>query len=266
MVKNHIKRINAPKRWDVLRKSYTFISRPNPGRDFTLCIALNVVLKELLDKTRTTKESKYLIKNQGVLVNGKIVHDEKSPVGFLDVVSFPALGENYRLLVNEKNKLFLLKIKGDEVNLKLSKVWNKKNLSKDTVQLNCSDGRNFLLKANDPVLKEINTNDSVLYTISDQKITQVIKLEKGAVVYLYKGKHIGNLVTVDDFRGGNIIFKLDHETFETKKVYAFAVGREKPAISINEKMILNDNSVKDTKDTKGAKETKDAKEIKASKA
>jgi small subunit ribosomal protein S4e len=234
MVKDHIKRVNAPKRWAVLRKNHTFITRPNAGRDFSLCISLNTVLKEMLGKTKTTKESKYLLKNKEVLVNGKPVFDDKFPVGFLDVVTFPSLGENFRLLVNNKNKLFFLKIKDDEAKLKLSKVCGKKNLSKSLVQLNCSDGRNFLLKANDALFKEINTNDSVLYSILDQKIMQVIKLEKGAVVYLYKGKHIGNLVSVEDFKGGNIIFKLDHETFETKKTYAFVVGKDKPAISVNQ--------------------------------
>jgi small subunit ribosomal protein S4e len=247
MVKDHIKRINAPKRWDILRKDHTFITRPNAGRDFSLCIALNPILKELLNKTQTTKESKYLIKNKGVLVNGKPVYDEKYPVGFFDVVSFPTTGENYRLLVNEKNKLFLLKIKDDEAKLKLSKVWDKKNLPKGAVQINCSDGRNFVMKSNEPLLKEISINDSILYTIPDHKIKQVIKLEKGTIVYLYKGKHIGNIVTVDDFKKENIIFKLDNETFETKKVYAFAAGKEKPLISLNEKKSFSEKPSKETK-------------------
>jgi small subunit ribosomal protein S4e len=237
MVKDHIKRINAPKRWDVLRKSNTFISRPNAGRDFSLCLSLNTVLKELLGKTKTTKESKYLIKNKGVMVNGKIVYDEKYPVGFFDIVSFPASGESFRLIVNEENVLFLLKTRGEDAQLKLSKVLDKKTLSKDTVQLNCSDGRNFLFKASDASLKGISINDSLLYSIADRKIKQHIKLEKGAVVYLYKGKHTGNVVTVDDFKGANIIFKMGKEVFETKRAYAFVIGKEKPVITVSERMI-----------------------------
>ena len=149
MVKNHIKRIDAPRRWDILRKSSKFITRLNPGRDMSLSISLNTVLKELLNKTKTTKESKHLIKNKEVLVNGKGYHDEKFPVGFLDVVSFPSLKEHYRLLVNEKNKLFILKIGEEEAKAKLSKVMNKTQLSKDKFQINCSDGRNFMFKSND---------------------------------------------------------------------------------------------------------------------
>jgi len=233
MVKDHIKRISAPRRWAVLRKGYTFISRPNAGRDFSLCISLNTALKEMLNKTRTTKESKYLIKNKGVLVNGKNVYDEKFPVGFLDVISFPALGEHFRLLVNDENKLFLLKIREDEAKLKLSKVMNKKSLSKEEMQVNFTDGRNIVFKSKDQLLKDLNINESILYTIPDQKIKQILKMEKGALVYLYKGKHTGKVVEVDDFKGSNIIFKLNNEIFETKKAYAFVVGKGKPEISVS---------------------------------
>ena len=235
MTKNHMKRINAPRRWDVLRKKYKFITRPNPGRDFSLSVSLNTVLKELLNKVKTTKEAKYLIKKQGVLVNAVRRYDEKFPVGFLDVVSFPSLKEHYRLIVNKKSKLFLLKISEEEAKVKLSKVMNKKQLSKEAVQINCSDGRNFILKKEDSNLKQIKTNDSLLYTIPEQKIKQVIKLEKGALVFLYKGRHAGNLVVVDDFDRDNIVFKIGEVVFETKKAYAFVVGKDKPVITLNQR-------------------------------
>jgi ribosomal protein S4E len=110
------------------------------------------------------------------------------------------------------------------------------------------------MKSNEPLLKEISINDSILYTIPDHKIKQVIKLEKGTIVYLYKGKHTGNVVTVDDFKKENIIFKLDNETFETKKVYAFAVGKDKPAISLDEKTSFSEKLSKETKtETKTSK-------------
>jgi len=235
MTKNHMKRINAPKRWDVLRKKHKFITRPNPGRDFSLSISLNTVLKDLLKKARTSKESKYLIRKQGVFVNAIRRYDEKFPVGFLDVIGFPSLKEHYRLLVNKKSKLFLLKISDEEAKVKLSKVMNKKQLSKDEIQINCSDGRNFILKKEDPYLKQIKTNDSLLYTIPDQKLKQVIKLEKRALVFLYKGRHAGNVVVVADFDRDNIVFKIGDDVFETKKAYAFVIGKDKPVITIEAK-------------------------------
>nr|MCK4930221.1 30S ribosomal protein S4e [Nanoarchaeota archaeon] len=61
---------------------------------------------------------------------------------------------------------------------------------------------------------------------------QVFKLEKGALVYLYKGKHAGQLVVIDDFKGNNIVFKINKDVFETKKAYAFVVGKDRPVISL----------------------------------
>ena len=235
MVKNHIKRIGAPRRWDIYRKKYAFISRPNPGRDLTLSISLNTVLKELLKKTKTTKESKHLIKSQGILINGKRYYDEKFPVGFLDVITFPLIKEHYRLLISVKSKIFMVKISEEEAKLKLSKVFSKNQLSKEVTQINCSDGRNFLLKKGDPYLRQVNTNDCLLYSLPDQKIKQVLKLDKGSLVYLYKGKHTGDVVVVDEFDRDNIVFKIGKDVFETKKAYAFVVGKDKPVITVARK-------------------------------
>ncbi|MBW2991153.1 hypothetical protein KY348_05625 [Candidatus Woesearchaeota archaeon] len=235
MVKNHIKRINAPRNWNIFRKRHAFITRPNPGRDLSLSVSLNTVLKELLNKTKTTKESKHLIKKQGVFVNGKRRYDYKFPVGFLDIVSFPGIKEHYRLMVNEKNKLFMLEISDEESKLKLSKILNKKQLQKGRTQINFTDGRNITVGKDSEILKQARTNDCVLYTVPGQKAKQVLKLEKGALVYLYKGKHTGLLVVVDEFDRDNIVFKLGKDIFETKKAYAFVVGKEKPVITLGKK-------------------------------
>ena len=232
MVKNHIKRINAPKRWDILRKEKTFITRPNPGRNLALAVSLNTALKEMIGKTKTTKESKYLIRYKQALVNGVRRYDDKFPIGFLDVLSLPEEGENYRLIVSGQNTLAFLKITPDDAKLKVSKVANKTSLPSGKFQVNCTDGRNFIMEKKD--VDGISTNDAVVYTIPDQKVKEVLKLEKGNLVYLYKGKHIGQVVKVEDFKESNIIFKIGNESFETKRSYAFPGGKDKPVIAITE--------------------------------
>jgi small subunit ribosomal protein S4e len=234
MVKNHIKRINAPKKWDMLRKEHTFISRPNPGRNLDLAISLNTALKEMLGKTKTTKESKYLIKYKGVLVNGVRRYDEKFPVGFLDVLSIPAEETHYRLLVSDHNTLVFQKIGAAESKLKLSKITGKHALPGGRMQLNCSDGTNFLAEKNSGSAG-FETNDSIVYALPEQTIKEIIKLEKGCLVFLYQGKHIGQTVRVDDFKGSSLLFKSGNESYETKRAYALAIGKEKPAITITTK-------------------------------
>jgi small subunit ribosomal protein S4e len=230
MVKNHIKRINAPKRWDILRKEHKFISRPNPGRTLELSISLNTALKEMVGITQTTKESKYLIKSRGAFVNGVRRYDEKFPVGFLDVLSIPETDENYRLLVNDHNKLALHKITDAESKMSISIISDKHPLSAGSMQINCTDGRNFLMSKKEA--ESVATNDSLVYALPDQKVKEVLKLEKGCLVFLYKGKHIGRVVKVEDFKGSSIIFKSGNESFETKKSYAVVVGKDNPAIAI----------------------------------
>jgi small subunit ribosomal protein S4e len=242
MVKNHIKRINAPKRWDILRKEHKFISKPNPGRNLDLAISLNTALKEMLSKTNTTKESKYLIKHKGVLVNGVRRYDEKFPVGFLDVLTLPELSEHYRLVVDDQGKLTFLKITEAESKIKISKVAGKALQKEGKIQLNCTDGRNFIVDQKDA--EKISTNDTVVYTLPEQKMKETIKLEKGCLVFLYKGKHIGRVVKSLDFRGSTMIFKADDETLETKKSYAFAVGKDKQEITLTHQM--KENNQKET--------------------
>ncbi len=241
MVKNHIKRINTPKTWNVLRKKHKFISRPNPGRNISLSISLNTALKEMLNKTETTKESKYLIKNKKVMVNGTARFDEKFSVGFMDIVSFPEIKEYYRLVVNKKNKLVFIEINETESKVKLSKIGDKKNISKEIFQLNCSDGRNFLLKSNDKLLGEAGTDDSIVYSVPEQKPMQIIKLEKNSMVFLYKGKHTGFLVKVDEVQGNKILFKKEDKIYETKKSYALVVGKDKSIFLIQQQEDNNKN-------------------------
>jgi small subunit ribosomal protein S4e len=230
MAKNHLKRINAPKRWDVLRKNFKFISRPNPGRRLELAVSLNTALKEMLGKSGTTKESKYLLRRVGVLVNNVRRYDEKFPVGFMDVVSLPSLGEHYRLTVNMKNKLCFAKVPEAEYSLKISKASKKSHIRGGKLQVFCTDGRTFLTGEREAT--GISTNDTILYKVPGQESKEVYKLEKGAVVFLYRGKHIGRVVKITDFNKSNIMFEIDGHAFETKKTYAFAIGKENPSVTV----------------------------------
>jgi small subunit ribosomal protein S4e len=232
MVKNHIKRINAPKRWDILRKDNKFITKPNPGRKLDMAVSINTALKEMLTVSSSTKETKYLIKHKGIMVNGVRRYDDKFPVGLFDVLSI-AGQQHYRLIVNSQNKLEFVHITEAESKLKISKVENKRMIAGGKIQVTCTDGRTFLFdKAG---ADKIMINDTVEYAVPGQEVKNTFNLNKGALVLLYKGKHIGNIVKVNDFKGSNITFDLDGETLETKKSYAFVVGKDKAVVTVTER-------------------------------
>ena len=79
---------------------------------------------------------------------------------------------------------------------------------------------------------EYKTGDTLLYDLKSKKISQHIKLEKGAQILLIGGKHVGKIGTLEEVQGRKIIFKVDKDQFETLRKYAFVIGKDKPEIKI----------------------------------
>lgn len=230
MGKKHMKRLVAPKTWRIERKKTKFITRPNPGaHSYALGMPLNLIFKDVLNHCKTSKEVKDVLKDKEILVDGIRRKEVRFIIGFMDVLSIPVLKEEYRMLLDKKGKLNLIKIKKNEADLKISKIKGKKVLGKNKIQLNLSDGKNLLVKEN-----KYRVSDSLLLKIPEQTIKEIIKLEKGAIVILTGGKHIGLVGEVEEIKDKVIIIKIENELLETKKDYAFAVGNKKAAISLSE--------------------------------
>ena len=164
-----------------------------------------------------------------MLVDGKRRYDIKFMIGLMDVLAIPKLKENYRMLINTKNRLYLRQIDEKEASFKPCKLVNKIMLGKDKMQLHLSDGRNILVKKND-----YKTGDTLVLELPSQKILDHIKLEKGCTILLYKGKHVGLIGQVDEVKGSTIHFTANKGKYETNKSYAFVIGKEKPLIKIKE--------------------------------
>jgi len=62
MTKNHLKRLNTPKTWKILRKEEKFVTRPNSGaHKQELGMSINTFFKTVLKRTITTKDTKTCI-------------------------------------------------------------------------------------------------------------------------------------------------------------------------------------------------------------
>jgi small subunit ribosomal protein S4e len=226
MTKNHLKRLNTPKTWRIMRKKQKFITRPNPGAHRKdLGMSINTILKTILKKTRTTKETKHILHNRQIMVDGKIRHDQKYQAGFMDVVTVGK--EHYRITIDDRNNITAIPIDKKEAELKLTKIKDKKIVGKNKIQLTTRDGRSIITNKGD-----YKTGDSLLITVPKQEIKEHLKLEKDALVYLYKGRHIGILGTIEKIAGTTIVVKAEKKTLETKKAYALVVGKTKPVIKI----------------------------------
>jgi len=227
MAKRHLKRINAPKTWKIQRRGIKFITKSNPGGvSKNLTFPISNVIKYELKLANSIKEVKHLILTEDILVNGKKIKDYRYPVCFTDVVSFPKLGTNYRLVIDTNGILQIMPISKEESELKIIKIVGK-NFVKGKMQLNLMDGRNIFFEK-----QHYKVNDSLLITLPGQLVKEHMAFEKGALVLLYQGKHIGKVGKIDDIKKDSIILKTTDGTFETSRKYALVIGRDHPVLKM----------------------------------
>ncbi len=221
----HLKRLTAPSSWSLKKKATTFIATPMPGpHKKRTSLTLNMVLKEMLKLAKTTREVKRILHEGKILVDNKVRREYRFPVGVMDTITIPSLNASYIILYTEKGKFMLKKLSTNSQE-KICKITGKHTLPKKRVQVNLYDGNNILVDKD-----TYKTGDSVI--LSKGKINRHLKLEKGAMVYLIGGKHIGKtgkLLEIKKFKGienDRIIMQTKEGKIETLKDYAFVIEKE----------------------------------------
>lgn len=228
-MKRHLKTINAPKTWKVQRRKMKFITRPNPGgMDKALTMSISSILKYSLGLAKSTKEAKHIIEIGEIFVNGRKINDYRYPVCFTDIITIPKTNECYRLIIGTDGILKVRPISKEESTLKIVKIIGKSHV-KGKIQLNLMDGRNILFEKH-----HYKINDSLLITIPELIVKEHLGFEKGALVLLYRGNHIGKIGTLEDVNGNTIKIKTGQDIYETSKDYALILGRDRPAIKMTE--------------------------------
>lgn len=229
MTKKHLKRLNAPKTWDIERKKNKYIRRPNPGAHcFNNGLPLSVVLRDILGVANTEREIRNVLNKSEIFIDCLRRKDPKFIVGLMDIVSIPSLNENFRVIFNSKGKIDAIKIDDRESKLKICKI-NGKKMHKKGLQINLLDGRNIIIDK-----KDCKVGDSVLIELPSQNIKEIIKIDRGALAILIGGKNIGTITHIEEIKEDVIKCRTKDTVFETAKKYAFVVGKEKPLIKISE--------------------------------
>lgn len=232
-MKKHMKRLVAPRSWGVQRKGSSWVSRPRPGPHAVgECVPMLTLLRDMLGICDTGREAKFILGSREVLVDGRVVTDPKFPVGFMDVVSLPKTGDNYRMLLNSHGRFKLTTITKEQAKAKLVRIENQSTVKTGKFQINLHDGRNILMDK-----KKYKTGDVLKIELPSQKIMKHITLKEGGLALLIGGSHPGALVTVQSFevkRGSSqnlISFK---EGFATVKDHVFIVGGKTPEVKLLE--------------------------------
>jgi small subunit ribosomal protein S4e len=227
MVKRHLKRINAPKTWKIQRRGIKFITKSNPGgMSNTLTVPISNVLKYDLKLANSVKEVKHIVFSGDISVNGRKITDYRHPLCFTDVLSIVKLDKYYRLLIDANGILRIVPISKDESTLKITKIIGK-TLMHGKMQLNLFDGRNVLFDKH-----HYKPKDSLLMTMPEQIVKEHLAFEKGALVLLYQGAHIGKVGKISEIKENSIFVKAKDEEFETKADYALIIGKDTPLIKI----------------------------------
>lgn len=226
-MKRHLKRLNAPKTWKVQRRGITFITKSNPGgMSRGLTMPVSNLLKYELGLATNTKEVKNIINNGEILINHKKISDYRYPVCFIDIITIPKTNDNYRLIIDTDGILKPVAVSKEDSKLKVLKIIGKNHV-KGKTQLNLMNGLNVLFEKH-----HYKVGDSLLMTLPDNIVKEHLSLEKGALVLLYKGKHIGKIGTLQDISQKSVVVKTGNDEYETKKDYVLVVGKDKPVVKM----------------------------------
>lgn len=227
----HQKRVTVPRSWPIARKSPKWVAKASPGPHSSEdSMPLVMVIRDMLKLVDNSREAKRLLYEGKVLVDGKVVKNHKHPVGIFDIISVPALNQDYRMLRDEKGMFFFKSIEATD-RKKLVRVENKTTLKGNKQQLNFNDGSNRLEEGN------YRPGDSLILSIPEKKIEDRIEFKEGNIAVVVGGKHsgqTGKIKAIHMVRSSrpNRVVIAGVEDFETIADYVFMIGRDKAAIAL----------------------------------
>lgn len=237
MVQNHLSRLAAPRCLGVKRKTTKWIARPMPGpHPLDACVTLSVLIRDVLEYAKTTKEVKMILNNKNILIDKKARTKYKFPVGLMDVVELPSLDEHYRMVYGTNGRLSLISIKKEQANLKLLKIVRKNVVRGGRMQLTFHDGRTILMDKFDG-----KVGDSVLFDIAKGDINKILHLAKDSLVYLSGGSHIGSfgrlksVIKAKDLQSPKVVVDVGGKDYISFAKHVFVVGKDKPELELEVK-------------------------------
>jgi len=208
----HLKRQRIPKNWPIHRKGTKYVVTPNFKG-----LPVLIILRDILKSAQNRKEVKRALHVGNILLNGKIVKDEKNSALLFDVITNVPAKENYQVGLTEKGKFKVEKV--SEAGKKIAKIMDKKVLKGKKTQLNLSDGRNVLSDV------KCSVGDSIIINFKDNKIEKCLGMNDKAKVIVVAGKHAGKQ---------GVVRKLKLE----RKMASVIVGEEDINVLIKQLMVV----------------------------
>jgi len=213
----YLKRQKAPKNWPITRKGTKYIVRPS--FDIQRGIPILIILRDVLEIAQNRKEVKKAIHMKNILLNDKVIIDEKIPCFLFDIIKIVPGKKYYRINLSENGKFKVEEINENESHHKINKILGKKIIKGKKIQINLSDGKNFLSDI------KCKINDSVLIDLEKKKIEKCLVLKEKSEVIVYFGKYAGKK---------GIIEKIDSKN----KIAELSINKERHNILIKQLMVI----------------------------
>ena len=181
-----LKRQMAPLFWGITRKDKRFVVTVRPGpHSKHHSIPSAVFLRDTIKIVTSLREAKSAIYAGKVKIDGVVRKSLHHGIGLMDIVELENVKDIYRLVPSQGTLLAPLKINENEKTKKLCKVISKVSIKGDKTQIGLHDGKTIIM-SNDDKGKDIKIGDTCIMQIPEQKILEIIKLEKGIQIIVTK--------------------------------------------------------------------------------
>jgi len=228
-----LKRQMAPTFWGISRKNHRFVVTVRPGpHPKSASIPSAVLLRDTMKLVFTLREAKSAIYAGRLKVDGVKRKSLHHGIGLMDVIELEGLHDVYRLVPKNSKMLQPIKIDETEKSKKLVKITRKTTISSGKTQLTFHDGRSLVVDT------KAKVGDTCLIQIPEQKILEVIPLEKGSQVIIIKGVNAGKIGKISDLKAGTFILpkrvtvNIGDREIEIPEYIVLAIGKDKPVIQV----------------------------------
>jgi len=228
-----LKRQMAPLFWGITRKDKRFVVTVRPGsHGKNVSIPSAVFLRDMLKTVNTLREAKFAIYSGKVTVDGVKRKSLHHGIGLMDVIELDGLKEVYRLVPKDGALLQPIIIKATEKSKKLVRVKSKVSIKHGKTQIGFHDGRSLIDET------KVSVGDTCILQVPEQKILDVIKLEKGVLGLIVSGANAGKIGNITEIKEGTfvlpkrVIFKLEDREIEIPAEMIMPVGKDKPVIGV----------------------------------
>ncbi len=236
------KRLNTPAFLQIKRKHGKFFIKSSPGpHPNRFSLPLLHIVRDLLKIVDNHREAKKLIGLGYFKIDGKVVRDKGFPIGLMDVLSIEKMNKHYRILPDSHYGLILHEITEKESTFKLCRIINKTNIKGGHIQLNLHDGRNILIKVNDPRSPKedvYKVMDVLKISVPEQEIMKVLNFKENNLAIIMSGKNIGQVGKISNIlkrfgpKASTVSIQHNGSQTETLYDYTFIIGEDQTEIDL----------------------------------